>query len=110
MKNQNVNVKVTEMSKSQLLELKVKLENELKVVKGLLKDVSYEGYVSMEGFANELGLKLSSMRSRYEIYCVRHNIKWTKFEGDKGYYFKEEDVQKVKNEVEKKRLQKELKK
>jgi len=103
--NQNLlEMNVDEMSKEQLLVLKVELQNQLKLVNGMLKDVSYEGYVSMSGFAERLDYKLSSMRSRYEILCVRHNITWTKFEGDKGYYFLDEDVEKVVAEVTAKRL------
>ena len=95
--------KIQEMDKVQLKALKSRLQAELKIVNGLLKDVSYDGYVSMSGFAERAGIKLSSMRSRYEIYCVRYGIAWTKFEGDKGYYFAEADVDKVVAAIETKR-------
>lgn len=96
--------KVIEMSKEELLIKRSALREELKAVNALLKDVSYDGYVSMSGFSERLGIKLSSMRSRYEIYCVRYGIEWKKFDGDKGYYFKEEDVVKVVDGVELKRM------
>lgn len=101
--NNNITTDVNNMSKEQLLALKAKLENELRVVKGLLKDVSYEGFVSMATFADMLGIKLSSMRSRYMIYCLTYDIKFHKFDGDKGYYFTEADVDKVVEAVNEKR-------
>lgn len=96
--------KLNEMTKEELLALRVEMKATLKAINGLLKDVSYEGYVSMEQFASRVGIKLSSMRSRYMFYCLSYDIKWTTFEGDKGYYFKEEDVVKVVEGVEKKRM------
>lgn len=97
---------VNEMSKDELLIEKKRLENELRIVRGLLKGSNYEGYVSMEEFSERVGIKLSSMRSRYMYYMMMYKIEYKKFEGDKGYWWKEEDVEKVVEGVEKKRLEK----
>lgn len=101
----NLKIDFEGLKKDELLEVKKELERLLRECKGLIKGESYEGFVSMEEFSERLGIKLSSMRSRYMVYMLEYGIKYEKFEGDKGYWWKEEDVEKVVEGVEKKRME-----